>query len=72
MEPSDKSQDAAAEKLMRTTPAMDLGVAATLLREAKEVMDALGVVFFLRQGTCLGAIRDNAFIPWDDDLDIRI
>ena len=70
MGPSDKSQDAAAEKLMKTTPAMDLGVAATLLREAKEVMDALGVVFFLRQGTCLGAIRDNAFIPWDDDLDI--
>ena len=64
--------DAGAEmdRLMRTTPAMDLTVAATLLREAKAIMDEMGVVFFLRQGTCLGAIRTNEFIPWDDDIDI--
>ena len=60
----------AMDRLTKTAPAMDTSVAATLLRGAKEIMDEHGVVFFLRQGTCLGAIRDNALIPWDDDLDI--
>jgi hypothetical protein len=65
-----ENADAAMDHVTRTTPAMNLVVAAGLLREVKEVFDGLGVVFFLRQGTCLGAIRDGAFIPWDDDIDI--
>ena len=47
------------DQLMKTIPPMDATVAAELLREAKEVFDELGVVFFLRQGTCLGAVRDG-------------
>ena len=70
MSADDREADAAMEQVMKTTPPMDTSVAATLLREAKEIMDEHGVAFFLRQGTCLGAIRDNAFISWDDDIDI--
>ena len=41
---------------------MDMSLAETLLKEAKAVLDEFGVVFFLRHGTCLGAVRDGAFI----------
>jgi hypothetical protein len=49
---------------------MDMTAAEALLKEAKRILDRLGLVFFLRHGTCLGAVRDSAFIEWDDDLDI--
>jgi hypothetical protein len=72
MELSDAANDEVQNRLTRTTPPMDADVGKNLLLEAKEIMDRLGVKFFLRQGTCLGAIRDNSFIPWDDDLDLGI
>jgi hypothetical protein len=49
---------------------IDVDIAHGMLRDAKQILDRLEVVFFLRQGTCLGAVRDKALIPWDDDVDL--
>ena len=70
VETNDTHDAAVMELGERTIPPMDLGNAEKLLREAKQIFDKHGVVFFLRQGTCLGAVRDHALIPWDDDLDL--
>jgi len=67
---SDAENAALMLEIERTIPAMDIGDAEKFLLEAKQIFDDHNVVFFLRQGTCLGAYRDNALIPWDDDLDL--
>ena len=37
-----------------------------------KILNKVGLSHFLMDGTLLGAIRNNKFIPWDDDIDIAI
>ena len=64
------TDEAELDRILGLLDPIDIPAATRVLLEVKEVMDEAGVAFFLRQGTCLGAIRDNAFIPWDDDIDV--
>ena len=67
---SNEKDESALKQTYSDSRPIDVAVAKELLREAKQVLDQFEVVFFLRQGTCLGAVRDNELIPWDDDLDL--
>ena len=67
---SNGADELALERTYSKSRPIDVPIAQEMLREAKQIMERLGVVFFLRQGTCLGAVRDNDLIPWDDDLDL--
>lgn len=58
------------EYSLKYNPPIDLRVAERNLKEARQIFESLGVTFLLNSGTCLGAVRDNAFIPWDDDVDL--
>ena len=64
------SDQATLEYTLRYNPPMDLAVAENNLKEVKQVLHQLGIVFLLGSGSCLGATRDKAFIPWDDDIDL--
>lgn len=41
-----------------------------ILRKLKAECDANGIEFFLFFGTMLGAVRNQGFVPWDDDVDL--
>lgn len=41
-----------------------------ILEEFIGICESLGLSYFAVQGTLLGAIRHDGFIPWDDDIDV--
>lgn len=51
---------------------MNIESAKQTFLEIKEVLDSLGIDFYLNHGILLGAIREGGFIPWDRDIDLRM
>ena len=43
-----------------------------ILKAIIKVIEDNGLSYFAIGGTCIGAVRHNGFIPWDDDIDIAM
>ena len=46
--------------------------AQKLLQIVIETLDKHHIEYYLDFGTLLGCVRENGFIPWDDDIDISL
>lgn len=44
--------------------------AVNLMKDVHEILTANSIEYAISEGSLIGAIRHNGFIPWDDDIDI--
>ena len=51
---------------------MNWAIQLDLFMTLAELCDEHGLRYFANSGMLLGAIRQNGFIPWDDDLDVAM
>jgi len=51
---------------------LDQTAALKDLKDIKNILDDEKVIFWLIGGTLLGAIRDNDWIKWDEDVDVAV
>lgn len=51
---------------------MDQSKALKNLKDTIEILENLGIYYWLEAGTCLGAIREKDFIAHDTDIDIGV
>ena len=58
------SQQAALKKLQATE--------LEILLVFKKWCNENNITWFIDSGTCLGAMRHQGFIPWDDDIDVGL
>ncbi len=43
-----------------------------ILREFMKICEKYNLRWWASGGTCIGALRHNGFVPWDDDLDVAM
>lgn len=60
------------EKLELITADDNKLVQMDILKYFADFCESNGLRYFLSDGTLIGAIRHNGYIPWDDDIDTRM